>query len=416
MRGPTRSALLGFGVALAAFAAVSTLATISLRSERERNRLLAQYEAERIASGLFLIVAQAAAGADVDTSAAESILRAATYDVAGRVEPMRVGSVPPRIDPDLLQPGQDRFEYDTARRTLTLYRRRWLPDNMRARTAGRRGGGRRPGGHEYILLEVDSAGYFRTDRRLLAAQIGSPLLIAAVVGGGAVLIRNNARYRRRLDAQRQLVELGEAARTLTHEIKNPLSAIRLKTAILRRTASGAGAAAADLQAIDDEVSRLAVLADRVSDFIRDPAGNSERIDLGPFLDELIDRHAALEVQRPATPLFVRFDRERLRSVLDNLIRNAIESTVDSSPVQVIAEASSAREATVRILDRGAGIAADQRTRVFDPFYTTKSKGSGIGLAICRRFVAAAGGTLELRPRADGGTEAVVTLPREHTAA
>ena len=411
MRGPTRSALLGFGVALAAFAAVSTLATISLRSERERNRLLAQYEAERIASGLFLIVAQAAAGADVDTSAAESILRAATYDVAGRVEPMRVGSVPPRIDPDLLQPGQDRFEYDTARRTLTLYRRRWLPDNMRAR-----GGGRRPGGHEYILLEVDSAGYFRTDRRLLAAQIGSPLLIAAVVGGGAVLIRNNARYRRRLDAQRQLVELGEAARTLTHEIKNPLSAIRLKTAILRRTASGAGAAAADLQAIDDEVSRLAVLADRVSDFIRDPAGNSERIDLGPFLDELIDRHAALEVQRPATPLFVRFDRERLRSVLDNLIRNAIESTVDSSPVQVIAEASSAREATVRILDRGAGIAADQRTRVFDPFYTTKSKGSGIGLAICRRFVAAAGGTLELRPRADGGTEAVVTLPREHTAA
>ena len=416
MKGPTRSALLGFGVALAAFAAVSTLATISLRSERERNRLLAQYEAERIASGLFLIVAQAAAGADVDTSAAESILRAATYDVAGRVEPMRVGSVPPRIDPDLLQPGQDRFEYDTARRTLTLYRRRWLPDNMRARTAGRRGGGRRPGGHEYILLEVDSAGYFRTDRRLLAAQIGSPLLIAAVVGGGAVLIRNNARYRRRLDAQRQLVELGEAARTLTHEIKNPLSAIRLKTAILRRTVNGAAAAAADLQAIDDEVSRLAVLADRVSDFIRDPAGNSERIDLGPFLDELIDRHAALEVQRPATPLFVRFDRERLRSVLDNLIRNAIESTVDSSPVQVIAEASSAREATVRILDHGAGIAADQRTRVFDPFYTTKSKGSGIGLAICRRFVAAAGGTLELRPRADGGTEAVVTLPREHTAA
>ena len=251
---------------------------------------------------------------------------------------------------------------------------------------------------------------------MLAAQIGSPLLIAAVVGGGAVLIRNNARYRRRLDAQRQLVELGEAARTLTHEIKNPLSAIRLKTAILRRTVNGAAAAAADLQAIDDEVSRLAVLADRVSDFIRDPAGNSERIDLGPFLDELIDRHAALEVQRPATPLFVRFDRERLRSVLDNLIRNAIESTVDSSPVQVIAEASSAREATVRILDHGAGIAADQRTRVFDPFYTTKSKGSGIGLAICRRFVAAAGGTLELRPRADGGTEAVVTLPREHTAA
>ncbi len=410
MKRPTRGALLGFGVALAAFAAVSILATLSLRGERERNRLLAQYEAERIASGLFLIVAQAAAGADVDTSLTpyRTIIRAATYDASGRVEPIHIGTVPPSIDPQLLQPGQDRFDYDPAQRTLTLYRRRWLPDHMRARGAGRRGG-RRPGGHEYVLLEMEATDYFRTDRRLRAVQIGSPFLIAAVVGGGAVLMRNNARFRRRLEAQRQLVELGEAARTLTHEIKNPLSAIRLKTAILRRTAGGTGTA--DLQVIDDEVGRLATLADRVSDFIRDPAGNREAIDLGPLVDALTERHPALAVQRPAAPLMVRFDRERLRSVLDNLIRNAVESTVDSAPVEVVVGAT-ARDVTVRILDRGAGIAAGQRERVFDPFFTTKSKGSGIGLAICRRFVRAAGGALELRPRAGGGTEAVVTLPQE----
>ncbi len=74
MKQPTRGALLGFGIALAAFAAVSLLATLSLRGERERNRLLAQYEAERIASGLFLIVAQAAAGGDVDASLTEPTL------------------------------------------------------------------------------------------------------------------------------------------------------------------------------------------------------------------------------------------------------------------------------------------------------------------------------------------------------
>ena len=411
MRQATRGALVGFGVALAAFAAVSILATLSLRGERERNRLLAQYEAERIASGLFLIVAQAAAGAEVDASLTDPIIRAATYDAGGRVEPIRIGTVPPSIDPQLLQPGQDRFEYDRQQRTLTLYRRRWLPENMRARGPGRRGGARH-GRHEYVLLEMDAGGYFRADRRLLAAQIGSPFLIAAVVGGGAVLMRSNARFRRRLDAQRQLVELGEAARTLTHEIKNPLSAIRLKTAILRRTTGVA--AAADLQVIDDEVGRLAVLADRVSDFIRDPAGNRVPLDLGPVLDALTERHPALEVQRPAAPLMVRFDRERLRSVLDNLVRNAVESTVDSSPVEVTAQ-SAARQVTVRILDRGAGIAPGNRQRVFDPFFTTKPKGSGIGLAICRRFVQAAGGTLELRPRPGGGTEAVVTLPREVAA-
>ena len=411
MRQATRGALVGFGVALAAFAAVSILATLSLRGERERNRLLAQYEAERIASGLFLIVAQAAAGAEVDASLTDPIIRAATYDAGGRVEPIRIGAVPPSIDPQLLQPGQDRFEYDRRQHTLTLYRRRWLPDNLRARGPGRRGGARH-GRHEYVLLEMDAGDYFRADRRLLAAQIGSPFLIAAVVGGGAILMRSNARFRRRLDAQRQLVELGEAARTLTHEIKNPLSAIRLKTAILRRTTDVA--AAADLQVIDDEVGRLAVLADRVSDFIRDPAGNRVPLDLGPVLDALTERHPALEVQRPAAPLMVRFDRERLRSVLDNLVRNAVESMVDSSPVEVTAQ-SAARQVTVRILDRGAGIAPGNRQRVFDPFFTTKPKGSGIGLPICRRFVQAAGGTLELRPRPGGGTEAVVTLPREVAA-
>ena len=166
--------------------------------------------------------------------------------------------------------------------------------------------------------------------------------------------------------------------------------------------------------IDDEVSRLAVLADRVSEFIRDPAGYRGPIDLGPLLDALTERHPALQVQRPDGPLTVRFDRDRLRSVLDNLVLNAIESTVHSAPVEVVAVAT-ARSVAVRILDRGTGIAASQRKRVFDPFFTTKPKGSGIGLAICRRFVHAAGGALELRPRAGGGTEAAVTLPRERPA-
>ena len=67
--------------------------------------------------------------------------------------------------------------------------------------------------------------------------------------------------------------------------------------------------------------------------------------------------------------------------------------------------------TIRVLDRGRGIAADQRGRVFDPFFTTKSKGSGVGLTISQRFVEAAGGQLELLPRPDGGTESRVTLPR-----
>ena len=419
MKQSTRDILIGAGVALATFVVVSALTTLSIQGERQRNKLLAQYEAERIASGLFLIVAQAAAGAEVDTSLTDSIFRAATYDATGQVEPIRIGQVPARLDPELLEPGEDRFEYDRARRSLTLYRRRWRPADSRAIADGRRGGPRHQrvehtARNEYILLDVDAAGYFRAERRLRAAQIGSPFLIAAVVGGSAVLIRNNTRFRRRLDAQQQLVQLGQAARTLTHEIKNPLSAILLKTGILRRTVNDREARQ-ELQVIDDEVGRLAMLADRVSDFIRDSAGNLETIVLNRFLTELTQRHPGLRVEVPAAPLAVRFDRERLRSAVDNLIQNAVESTGDSAPVEVTA-AATGNVVTLRVLDRGPGIPPEERQRVFDPFYTTKSKGSGIGLAITLRFIEAAGGSLELVERPGGGTEARVTLPQAEPTA
>ena len=410
----TRGNLIGAGVALAAFAAVSVLTGVFIHSERERNKLLAQYEAERIASGLFLIVAQAVSGAEVDTSLTGPIIRAATYDAGGRVEMIRIGDVPARLDPALLAPGEDHFEYDRARRSLTLFRRRWRPQDPRSGPdAPHRAGRRRSGGrNEFMLLEVDAAAYFRAEHRWLAAQIGSPFLIAGVVGGGTVLIRNNTRFRRRLDAQRQLVQLGEAARTLTHEIKNPLSAIRLKSAILRRTAGAV--AVPELNVIDEEVDRLAALADRVSDFLRDPAGNVETIMLNDFLTELAQRHAGLRVDVPATPLAVRCDRERLRSAVENLVRNAEESGGDGAPVELTA-AETGKSVTLCVLDRGSGIAPGQRHRVFDPFFTTKSKGSGIGLSITLRFIEAAGGSLELVARPGGGTEARVTLPQAEAA-
>ena len=206
--------------------------------------------------------------------------------------------------------------------------------------------------------------------------------------------------------------MGEAARTLTHEIKNPLSAIRLQSALLRRTA---GATAAELEVIDEEVDRLAALGDRVSDFLRDPAGNPETI-----VSERIADRAQAAPSRAASgssaddALAVRFDRERLRSAVGNLIRNAEESGGDGAPVEVIATANG-RAVTLSVLDRGGGIAPEQLQRVFDPFFTTKSKGSGIGLPITLRFIEAAGGSLQLAPRPGGGTEARVTLPRTEAA-
>ena len=401
MTRTTRGTLFTVAIVLSAIAAGALLSAVFIRSERERNKLLAQYEAERIASGLSLLIAQATRGEEVSTELTAPIIRAATYDARGRVEGIRIGQVPLRLDPRMLARGEDRFEYHPDTESLTLYRRRWVPGGAFAR-------GRRSIDNEFTLVEVDASAYFRTERRLVSAQIGSPILIAAIVAAGAVLVRTNARYRRRLDAQRQLVQLGAAARTMAHEIRNPLSAIRLKTGLLRRTAPAA--ATPEIDVIDEEVRRLTLLADRVSDFIRDPAGHPETVLLNPFLNSLAERFPSLQTAdpNPADRLAVRFDRERLRSVLENLVQNAIESGGDA-PVTVAARTASG-SVTIEVTDRGTGIPAAERERVFQPFFTTKSKGTGIGLTIALNFAEAAGGTLQLVPRRGGGTQARLALP------
>jgi signal transduction histidine kinase len=103
---------------------------------------------------------------------------------------------------------------------------------------------------------------------------------------------------------------------------------------------------------------------------------------------------------------VRASREGLRQVLDNLLENALEAAPAGSAVAVVA---SQRE--LRVRDQGPGLSPAQRERAFDRFWRARpGAGSGLGLAIVLRLVEADGGQVALRPAADGGLEAVVSLP------
>ena len=113
---------------------------------------------------------------------------------------------------------------------------------------------------------------------------------------------------------------------------------------------------------------------------------------------------------PVEPVFVRFDRDRLRTVLENILKNASESGGEGTPFTITLVASRQR-AEIRVVDRGPGLPEEAREKIFDPFYTTKVKGSGIGLAISKRFVESLEGTLQLQNAREGGTEARVTLKR-----
>jgi len=270
-----------------------------------------------------------------------------------------------------------------------------------------------------VYLEIRQPSYWRSRRVATALFPLVELALAALVLFVRGLVERNAGYRRRIEEQRNLVVLGTAASTLAHEIKNPLLSIRLQARILERTCPES--ARRELGIINDEVERLSALSHRVGDYLRDPAGNpcpvSPREVAAEVGRRLCGRDILLDSVEPGTRVFI--DPERLRSVLENLVRNALESDgsvygTDAGgcvDMQVgIAVAHTEKGVSIDVLDRGQGLSPEVAGRLFDPFFTSKSRGTGIGLSVCKRFVEAAGGTISLQPRDGGGCIARVELP------
>jgi two-component system sensor histidine kinase HydH len=229
------------------------------------------------------------------------------------------------------------------------------------------------------------------------------------------LYLRNHEYRERLEAQKNLVVLGTAASTLAHEIKNPLLSIRLQTSILRKLYPEGGD---EVSIIDEEVERLSALIYRVNDYLREAEGNRIPLDIRELVSETARRLCARDIVTEAaeTPPLVFMDSDRARSVFENVIRNALEATVVGNEPDIGATiVRSGGNVVISIFDRGKGIDDADLKRVFDPFFTRKSTGTGIGLAISKRFVEAVGGSIAIMKRGEGtgGTIVQISLP-EHT--
>ncbi len=399
-------------IALLASAAVvlSVLAVLLIRGARSRETLLLEYQAERAAGSLL----DAYRNGSFDPDRGDNGVRGfGLYGLDGEAV-VRQGTAPLRLSADDVLARRDRFIHDPAHRTVSLLRPIG-PASMRSMMGmpGRRvpGFGQQPGagrqgagGPAFLFVELGTEEYWRVENRFRAASFLTPVAIAAIAALAGYLYWMNAGYRRRMVAQDELARLGEVARTLAHEIKNPLGAIRLQTGILKRTVGGDGLR--EIALIEEEVTRLALLSDRIATFLRDPRGDPRPIDIEPFVTNLLARfgdRVRFQAGAGTAGAQISFDPDRLRSVLENLVSNALESGT-SEPPQVTVTADPGR-VEVAVLDRGAGIAPEDSDRVFDPFFTRKIKGSGVGLAIARRFVDAAGAELRLEPRDGGGTSA-----------
>jgi two-component system sensor histidine kinase HydH len=261
-------------------------------------------------------------------------------------------------------------------------------------------------GGNYVYIDISHSAYWNTITLSEVLYPACIIALLALVIAIRLLYLRNIEYRERIEAQQNLVVLGTAASTLAHEIKNPLHSIKLQTGILKKlsTANGERAGTEEIARIEEEVDRLAALTYKVNDYLRDAAGIPESINPAEIIEESSRRLCGRSILASGTnrELYVRMDGDRARSVFENIIRNALEAGGPAEEVSAHIKKEGGK-ILITIEDRGKGIAREDLQRVFDPFYTSKSTGTGIGLAISKRFVEAAGGAIALENRPGTGS-------------
>lgn len=233
--------------------------------------------------------------------------------------------------------------------------------------------------------------------------------------GFLVLLSDVTRSSREANERRlaeSLAHLGEMAAGVAHELRNGLATIRGYLHLLGREPEVEDRERC-LRELDGETRHLErVVADFLS-FARPGTARPEPVDLPTLVRRLANRpgHGKLQLQLPEERLEIPGDPVLLRRALDNLLRNAREAVPASpnAPISVRVEAAT-DGARIEIADRGPGLPAEVRERLFHPFTTTKPEGAGLGLALAHRVVTLHGGTLRLEDREGGGTRAVVWLP------
>ncbi|MEW5782053.1 MAG: PAS domain S-box protein [Pseudomonadota bacterium] len=228
----------------------------------------------------------------------------------------------------------------------------------------------------------------------------------------------------RLQASARLITMGEMASSLAHELNQPLAAIS-SYATGCRNLIAAGAPQSEIDAAiakcQEQAQRAGRIIRRIYEFVRRQESKSEPCDIGLMLADLITlldsdaRRQRVRIQRdiaPNLPL-LQADRILLGQALLNLMKNGIEAmgqTDEAARVLIVRAAQLADQLLISVIDRGCGIGPDTAGQLFEPFYTTKQEGLGVGLKICRSVVEAHHGRLWFEANPEGGTIFHIALP------
>lgn len=237
-------------------------------------------------------------------------------------------------------------------------------------------------------------------------------------------IELDARERRLVQSER-VAAIGQLTAGIAHELNNPIGVIRgyLKTMIptlADRTPSAAELIELreELAILDEEAAACQRIIEDLLGYAREPRLEPRELELDRLLDDTVRRFAtsprgrACPVELDVEPARATIDPLRVRQVLTNLLDNAAAASPSDLPIELSGRVCGERY-RIEVRDRGCGIDADKRERVFEPFFSERRGGSGLGLALSRGIVEAHGGTiaaLDPLPAQRGGARIAIDLP------
>jgi signal transduction histidine kinase len=291
-------------------------------------------------------------------------------------------------------------------------------------------------------------GVFETHRRadgvIRAIHEARLVVLLGALGGGLLLYislfaivrqaarkiaeqqKNLLKMRSELIASQRMAVIGEMAAAVAHGIGNPLSSIRAAAQVAMLDGESDGSAKTEqmkhnLQSIVQQVDRVQKRMQGLLNFVKPLEPRPVQIDVNAivrdvtetlrarFKDAKVQLNLDLEAELPS----IVCDADHLEQALMALITNAMEATQENGLVTVRSQSTSTGAgATVRLViqDTGSGIPAEHHERIFEPFFTTKPQGTGIGLALAKKFIERNAGTISVANGLTAGTEIEILVP------
>ncbi len=214
----------------------------------------------------------------------------------------------------------------------------------------------------------------------------------------------------KLIQEQALAEVGHFAVTVAHEVKNPLGIIKGALDILRKEGIDEQVRATMISYVEDEIRRLDMLIRDFLDFSRPRPLSFKKTDLTSFLRNLVDRmnlewepkKVGIDFKTSIQEATIQADKDALSRAMVNIIKNACEASPEGSRVTIglFDEGSFFK---VVVSDLGAGIPDEKKGKIFEPFFTGKSKGTGLGLTLTKKLIEAHMGQIEVKDNEPTGT-------------